>query len=84
MRYRKKPVVIEAEQFYEIDTPKNGVADYFMGIAVKEDENGLYLVIPTLEGEHRANLGDWIITGIKGELYPCRPDVFELTYEVAD
>ena len=39
------------------------------------------LIIPTLEGEMRAEIGDWIIRGVKGELYPCKPDIFELTYE---
>lgn len=37
--------------------------------------------IPTLEGTHRASLGDWIIKGVKGEFYPCKPDIFALTYE---
>ncbi len=81
MKYRKKPVVIEAEQFYTSNIKPNGVADYFMGIAVKEDEKGIHLEIPTLEGTLRASLGDWIIKGIKGELYPCKPDIFEQTYE---
>jgi hypothetical protein len=41
------------------------------------------LIIPTLEGDHTAITGDWIIKGIKGEFYPCKPDIFEKTYEVA-
>ena len=43
---------------------------------------GGFLIIPTLEGDHTANPGDWIIKGIKGEFYPCKPDVFEKSYEV--
>ncbi|KKM69985.1 hypothetical protein LCGC14_1445350 [marine sediment metagenome] len=42
------------------------------------------LTIPTLEGLHKANLGDWIIRGIAGELYPCKPDIFEKTYELVE
>ena len=60
MKYRKKPVVIEA---YQTD---------------KE------LDIETLEGTMHANVGDYIITGVRGEKYPCKPDIFEQTYEPAD
>ncbi len=41
------------------------------------------LIIPTLEGDHRADPGDWIIRGVKGEFYPCKPDIFTKTYEPA-
>lgn len=44
-------------------------------------DNGDHLVIKTLEGDHRADIGDYIIQGVKGELYPCKPDIFEMTYE---
>lgn len=47
------------------------------------DNDGESLFIRTLEGEHEARPGDWIIRGVKGELYPCKPDIFDLTYEVA-
>lgn len=57
MRFRKRPVVIEAEQTHE------------------------RVVIRTLEGDMVAEPGDWIITGIKGERYPCKPDIFVATYE---
>lgn len=60
MKYRKKPVVIEAWQTNEA------------------------VVIETLEGTMRADPGDWIITGVKGEVYPCKPDIFEATYEPVD
>ena len=42
-----------------------------------------FLVIPTLEGDHEAAVGDWIIKGVQGEFYPCKPDIFEQTYEIA-
>lgn len=60
MKYRKKPVVIEA---YQTD---------------KE------MIIRTLEGDMKACVGDYIITGINGEQYPCKPDIFEKTYEKVD
>ncbi|GGK32047.1 hypothetical protein GCM10010124_26000 [Pilimelia terevasa] len=47
------------------------------------DDAPPYLVIHTLEGDHRANVGDWIIRGVAGELYPCKPDIFEATYDPA-
>lgn len=86
-QYRKKPVVIEAVQWLpedprhvnpawlsaaqDIPWPKNG--------AVRS--NNLLLQIMTLEGTMTVNVGDYIIQGVKGELYPCKPDIFELTYE---
>lgn len=81
MKYRKKPVVIEAIQF----TGKNGgdVCN-FVGkfLAYTADGSGdSYLSIHTLEGVMRASAGDWIIKGVNGEFYPCKPDIFEKTYE---
>ena len=85
MKFRKKPIVIEAEQFnYTTDKSSRFGAktgDMFMEYPVLVDELGPHLTIPTLEGEHRANPGDWIITGVKGERYPCKPDIFAMTYE---
>ncbi len=85
-QYRKRPVVIEAFRF-GIDKPqlwwKEAVdrgAAWVQGGLDKEQ----YATIRTLEGDHRANHGDWIIRGIKGELYPCKPEIFEATYELAD
>jgi hypothetical protein len=77
-KFRKKPVIIEAEQFI---APNNIEGAMFMRWPVKQDKKGFYLIIPTLEGDHRADEGDWIITGVKGEQYPCKPDIFEATYE---
>lgn len=87
MKFRKKPVVIEASQFRCAVTAAAGAkADNlgtFLGYPVQSDERGVFLVIPTLEGPMRANEGDWIVTGVKGERYAVKPDVFEATYEAA-
>jgi hypothetical protein len=82
MKYRKKPVVVEAMQF----TGKNHTAvrewgDELGKVGVWDGTGGGGMVIPTLEGDHRADPGDWIIRGVKGEFYPCKPDIFEATYE---
>ena len=85
-KFRKKPVVIEAiqwdgkpETFDKIKTMEGKVKDPFKMI-VWHTFHG-FLNIPTLEGDHTANIGDWIIRGVKGEFYPCKPDIFNLTYE---
>ena len=77
--YRKKPAVIEARQY----TGKNGVEllTWAHGVELEEDFTGDGIAIKTLEGTMRADRGDWIIKGIKGEFYPCKPDIFEATYE---
>lgn len=74
--FRKKPVVIEARQW----TGGNAV-NLLDWIKPEARQEGSVLVIPTLEGDHEASLGDWIIKGVKGEFYPCKPDIFEATYE---
>lgn len=82
MQYRKKPVVIEAIQFTE-ETKDQCWS--FVTLGNKSpgfDKLGRpALIIPTLEGDHRAEIGDYIIKGVKGEFYPCKPDIFEMTYE---
>lgn len=85
MKYRKKPVVIEAIQFTQDNFPEvkaftNGLAHNF-GIP---DRSTMVAecIIPTLEGDHTATEGDYIIKGIKGEFYPCKPDIFEQSYEM--
>lgn len=80
-KFRKKPVVIEAEQFNPSGASHGQM---FLGYSVRTDAKGPHLIIPTLEGDHRADPGDWIITGIKGERYPCKPDIFEASYEPAE
>lgn len=83
-KFRKKPVVIEAREVTWEDLPH--IAEWCKGwIDADEDREDAdqYLLIPTMEGEMRANLGDWIIRGVKGEFYPCKPDIFAATYEPA-
>jgi len=87
MKYRKKPVVIEAILYtgkngFEISKWSNNLA--YQSPVLEPSENnpgGSYLQIKTLEGIMTASPGDWIIKGISGEFYPCKPDVFEKTYE---
>lgn len=83
MKYIKKPVEIEAVQF--IDTPERicEIAE-FVGTDLRvnyEDKGNPYIPIETLEGTMKASVGDYIIKGVKGEIYPCKPDVFEATYD---
>jgi hypothetical protein len=78
-KFRKKPVVIEAEQYDGSDESGERLREKHPAIIPYRG----YLNIPTLEGVHRADPGDWIICGIKGEVYPCKPDIFEATYEPA-
>lgn len=74
--FRKKPVVIEAIQF--INANFDAIEEFVGGDA--EFRQGA-LIVATLEGPLKASPGDYIIKGIKGEFYPCKPDIFEQTYE---
>jgi hypothetical protein len=87
MKYRKKPVVIEAfnwtgdkeqieDPIWIIEALKNDLA-YFENQGTEQ----VKLCIRTLEGTMTTNRGDWIIKGVSGEFYPCKPDIFEKTYE---
>ena len=78
MKYRKKPVVIEATQFFKLGDHPAVVAD---------TNSPTGFGIHTLEHtaiKHEVTPGDWIITGVKGEVYACKPDIFEATYEPAE
>ena len=79
MKFRIKPIVIEAEQWFEgkeIDGVKLGITiNSLTGNYVKAH------MIETLEGTMIVSPGDWIITGVNGEIYPCKPDIFKKTYE---
>ena len=91
-QYRKKPVVIEAielknnydsivecvEFVFNIGMDSSMIGESATVNKVKEEDGFL---IPTLEGDMKASFGDYIIKGIKGEYYPCKPDIFEATYE---
>lgn len=84
-KYRKKPVEIEAFQFTspEAASPEWMTRAYESGKAWYSGGPSPYVTIATLEGDMRASLGDWIIQGVKGEVYPCKPDIFEVLYEAA-
>ena len=94
MKYRKKPVIIEAVQWTGNNTREmwdfltEKTTDYIQtsgdNFYINHDLVTGGLVIKTLEGEHLASLNDFIIKGVKGEFYPCKPDIFEATYETAE
>lgn len=90
MKFRKKPVIIEAIQF-------NGLDDYLKIVKYYNENNKSTLtadevfrydhpimIIRTLEGAMSASQGDYIIEGVNGEFYPCKPDIFEKTYELLE
>ena len=85
-KFRKKPIVIEAMQVPMSVYPQH-LTDELSKFMNAKDGRSWYgkpngdIVIHTLEGDMTAQPGDWIIRGIKGELYPCKPDIFEATYE---
>lgn len=79
MKFRKKPVVIEAFMLGLHQEP-NWFNSHPGVKRFPKDHHSDY-VIKTLEGEMTATIGDWIIKGVKGEIYPCKPDIFEMTYE---
>lgn len=84
IKYIKKPVVIEAMQFKSDMSVKdlNDLIDFIgMKNIVDIGRDNLYLIIRTLEGNMTASSGDYIIKGIRGEYYPCKPDIFEETYD---
>lgn len=83
MKYRKKPIIIEAIQWngnYESAQEINK----WNGMLFWKIEDDMRMKIPTLEGLMIATIGDYIIRGIKGEYYPCKPDIFESTYEIVE
>lgn len=96
-RFRKKPVEIEAVQLRwttwsevcdflgaivgEHNPGRSITAEHASDTCGEEGPTYIALTIPTLEGDHTALHGDWIIRGVQGEFYPCKPDIFEATYE---
>ena len=82
MKYKKKPVIIEAIQFEDTAERICELSEFMGEVRVNyEDKNNPYIPIETLEGTMRASVGDYIIKGVNGEFYPCKPDIFERTYE---
>ena len=91
MKYRKKPVVIEAIKFDGTnETAKKIIefSEHLIELYEAEMVNQVmyppYLIIPTLEGSMTASVNDWIIKGISGEFYPCKPEIFEATYDLVE
>ena len=95
MKYRKKPVIVEAFQMTEKRRWDNSEWPSWLHRAWNKDwdERGALLIRPyqkeklcinTLEGHLNIEWNDWIIRGVKGELYPCKPDIFDATYELAE
>ena len=87
-KFRKKPVVIEAIQFKggqiaPIEEAPQWLLEACLDQRITREPHGT-LWIKTLEGGHRCSVNDWIIRGVQGELYPCKPDIFEATYEPAE
>ena len=84
--FRKKPVVIEAitfEEFVEYARVTTEPPHYlipYKGVNITHERDDLYIV-PTLEGNHNFTPEDMLITGVKGEIYPCKKDIFDITYE---
>jgi hypothetical protein len=88
-KFKKKPVVVEAVQFLPYQKAYEEIAKLAVNgtrtVQILEQEGALpQLFIDTLEGQMEARLGDWIIKGVSGELYPCKPDIFLATYEQVD
>ena len=82
-KFVKKPVVVEAYQFDgNIRSIDNFPISEVGKFKVSSENGQYYLIIPTLEGYMKAVAGDWIIKGVKGEYYPCRPDIFEQSYNM--
>jgi hypothetical protein len=89
MKFRKKPVVVEAVQYtrsfrwpdwFHDAVSANNVTTYGTGKSASPT-GPCFCLIKTLEGTHLCDENDWVIRGVKGELYPCKPDIFETTYE---
>lgn len=80
MKFRKKPVVIEAIQYKANNITE--IHNFVKKHLVRNEDKTL--TIQTLEGNMKASVGDYIIKGVNGEFYPCKPDIFEKTYEIVE
>ena len=92
-KYRKKPVVVEAQQWWSRLSQENKELNKIVKEGMDDSKRPCEKCgegicrhgwIETLEGGHIVCPGDWIIKGVNGEYYPCKPDIFEKTYELAD
>ena len=77
-KYRKKPVVVNAEKY---DGSHAQALRLKLAPGLTRDETEFFHYIPTLEGDIKVQKGDWIVQGVNGEFYPCKPDIFDKTYE---
>lgn len=90
MNYRKKPIVVQALEFKTNNEDGSPNMDRIINwINQGKDlcqgwHNGTNIFIKTLEGEMRTEVGDFVIRGVKGEFYPCKPDIFHATYDAVD
>lgn len=85
-KFRKKPVVVEAVQFQDTPESITEISDWAgedIAIDYGTPSGRPHLYVRTYEGTMHVSLGDWIIKGVAGEFYPCKPDIFEATYEPA-
>jgi hypothetical protein len=88
-KYRKKPVVIDAKRFTHESIAGGNLFRFEDGstahdfVVYRNSDDKVCLQIKTLEGTLTASIGDWIIRGVNGEFYPCKPDIFDKTYEPA-
>ena len=81
-KFRKKPVVVEAEQWLGEEEQKERLLSEGVIMTIPSLDGSC--LVPTLEGNMTCQLNDYIIKGIKGEYYPCKPDIFELTYDLVE
>lgn len=86
MKYKKKPVIIEAIQLLNNNSSIEECLKFIYNVFITDDDietvkNDKHIRIQTLEGDIKASFGDYIIKGVNGEFYPCKPDIFEKTYE---
>lgn len=86
MKYKKKPVIIEAIQLLNNNSSIEECLKFIYNVFITDDDietvkNDKHIRIQTLEGDMKASFGDYIIKGVNGEFYPCKPDIFEKTYK---
>lgn len=86
MKYKKKPVIIEAIQLLNNNSSIEECLKFIYNVFITDDDietikNDKHIRIQTLEGDMKASFGDYIIKGVNGEFYPCKLDIFEKTYE---
>lgn len=86
--YRKKPVEVQALRFFDEPDRICELSEFIdnqdLRVSFKDDPKNPKLLIETLEGVMQASVGDYIIKGVNGEFYPCKPDIFHKTYELAE